>query len=98
MAPGAGDSGVGLLACAATPQGPPGLPSNLRLRLPYSSLRRTCLGDKCKDNRNLSFNRQHLLAGIWEERHACWASGEGSSSLVCHPQLWELVLCFVRAL
>lgn len=69
MAPGAGDSGVGLLACAATPQGPPGLPSNLRLRLPYS-LRRTCSGDKCKDNRNLSFNRQHLLAGIWEERHA----------------------------
>ena len=44
------------------PRGLRHLPSNLCFC--YSSLKKTCSGDKCKDNRNLFFSRQHLLAGL----------------------------------
>lgn len=67
---------MGLLPGATTRGRLCHLPSNLHL--PYGSLRKTCSGDKCKDNKNLSFHRQQLLAGIWEERRARGARREGA--------------------
>lgn len=93
-APGAGDSRVGLFPTLQPRRGFHHLPSNLHFR--YSSLRRTCSGDECKDNRNLSFNRQHLLAGIQEERHAqgMWREQREATVLlaICGSVNWSLTL------
>lgn len=94
MSPGAGDSGVGAPSWHGDPPG--ASVSCPLISASPTAPRRACSGDKFKDNRNLSFNRQQLLAGIWEERHMERAEGN-DSRIHQHPQLCELLPRSVRA-